>query len=71
MNCVYDFDLVTENYFDIDGATSSNEIYFNNKRIQNYIESVGNKVVLIDDISDKFLPVIRENNVDIDTFNKF
>jgi hypothetical protein len=71
VNCVYDFDLVTENYFDIDGVTSSNEIYFNNKRIQNYIESVGNKVVLIDDISDKFLPVIRENNVDIDTFNKF
>lgn len=70
VNCVYDFDLVTENYFDIDGITNSNEIYFNSRRIQNYIESIGNKAVVIDDISDKFLPVIRDDNTTVDEFNK-
>jgi uncharacterized protein (UPF0333 family) len=70
VNCFYDFDLVTENYFDIDGITNSNEIYFNSRRIQNYIESIGNKAVVIDDISDKFLPVIRDDNTTVDEFNK-
>jgi hypothetical protein len=71
VNCVSDFDLVTENYFSIDNSLKSNEIYFNSRRLQNYIESIGNKVILIDDISDKFKPVIPETETIIDIFNKF
>jgi hypothetical protein len=71
VNCFHDFDIVTENSFDINGTTKSNEIYFNSRRIQNYIESIGNKVVLIDDISDKFVPVLNDNNTIVDRFNQF
>jgi hypothetical protein len=70
VNCYYDFDLVTENYFNINDTLSSNEIYFNSRRIQNYIESIGNKVVLMDDISGNFLPVLRGNNTSVERFNK-
>jgi hypothetical protein len=71
VNCYNDFDLVTENYFTIDGSLKSNEIYFNSRRLQNYIESVGNKVFLIDDISDKFKPAESPEKTIVDTFNKF
>ncbi len=71
VNCYNDFDLVTENYFTIDGSLKSNEIYFNSRRLQNYIESIGNKVFLIDDISDKFKPVVSPEKTIVDTFNKF
>jgi hypothetical protein len=71
VNCVSDFDLVTENYFNIEGALKSNEIYFNSRRLQNYIESIGNKVIIIDDISDKFKPVTPIDETIIDSFNKF
>ena len=71
VNCFHDFDIVTENYFNINDTIKSNEIYFNSRRIQNYIESIGNKVVLIDDISDKFVPVLNENNTVVDRFNQF
>ena len=70
VNCYNDFDLATENYFNIDGTLNSNEIYFNSRRIQNYIESIGNKVFLIDDISDKFKPVIVDTKTVIDRFNR-
>jgi hypothetical protein len=53
-NCVYDFDLVTENSFITNNKLKSNEIYFDSKILQDYIESIGNRVLLIDDISDKF-----------------
>ena len=53
-NCVYDFDLVTENSFIINKRVRSNEIYFDSRILQDYIESIGNRVLLIDDISDKF-----------------
>jgi len=68
VNCVVDFDLGTENYFTIDGNLRSNEIYFNSRRLQDYIESRGNKVLLIDDISDKFKPVEPEENTVVDSF---
>jgi hypothetical protein len=53
-NCVYDYDLVTENSFITNNKVKSNEIYFDSRILQNYIESIGNRVLLIDDISDKF-----------------
>jgi len=71
VNCYNDFDLVTENYFTIDESLKSNEIYFNSRRLQNYIESIGNRVFLIDDISDKFKPVVSPEKTVIDRFNKF
>jgi hypothetical protein len=54
LNCFYDFDLVTENNFLIGNELKSNEIIFNSKIIQDYIESIGNRVLEIDDISKDF-----------------
>ncbi len=54
LNCVYDFDLVRENNLNIDGLLASNEITFNSEDIQDYIESIGNRVLIIDDISEEF-----------------
>jgi hypothetical protein len=71
VNCVSDFDLVTENYFTIDESLKSNEVYFKSRRLQNYIESIGNKVIMIDDISDKFRPEDPIKETVIDSFNKF
>ncbi len=54
LNCVYDFDLAKENNLIIDGQIKSHEILFNSIIIQDYIESFGNRVLMIDDISDQF-----------------
>jgi hypothetical protein len=54
LTCYHDFDLASENSFLISTKLKSNEIYFNSRIISDYIESVGNRVLLIDDISDKF-----------------
>ena len=53
-NCYYDFDLVKENNITFNSKFGSNEITFNSKILQDYIESVGNRVLVIDDISDYF-----------------
>jgi hypothetical protein len=53
-NCIYDFDLVRENNFSVNGSTRSNEIYFNSALLQDYIESIGNRVLLLDDLSEQF-----------------
>ena len=54
LNCVYDFDLVKENNLTIDGLINSDEISFNSAVIQDYIESIGNRVLMLDDVSDQF-----------------
>ncbi len=54
LNCVYDFDLARENNITIDGQIQSNEILFDSMIIQDYIESLGNRVLMIDDISEQF-----------------
>ena len=51
-NCVHDFDLVTEN--NINGGTISDEMIFANRILTDYFESVGNRVLSIDDISGDF-----------------
>ncbi len=53
-NCVNDFDLAKERILNIDSKNYSNEIVLNSKIIQDYIESVGNRVLMIDDISNQF-----------------
>ena len=54
LNCVNDYDLATERTINIDSNIFSDEIVFKSKTIQDYIESIGNRVLTIDDISDQF-----------------
>jgi len=54
LNCVSDFDNATENSINISARSASNEIIFQSKVIQDYIESVGNRVLVIDDLSPTF-----------------
>lgn len=54
LNCVYDFDLVTENSLRIGSSVFSDEIIFQNRIISDYAESTGNRVLIIDDISSDF-----------------
>jgi hypothetical protein len=70
MNCYYDFDLVKENNILINSNIGSNEITFNSKILQDYVESIGNRVLIIDDISDSFNSSPRVDKFSIvDTFN--
>jgi hypothetical protein len=70
LNCVYDFDLVRENNSNIDGEIKSDEIIFNSRIIQDYIESIGNRVLLIDDIGDQFNSNPRPTQFSVvDTFD--
>ena len=52
LNCVFDFDLVTEN--NINSGTISDEVVFTNRILTDYFESVGNRVLSIDDFSGEF-----------------
>ena len=54
LNCVYDFDLVSENALNIGSSTFSDEITFSSRVLTDYFESVGNRVLSIDDISSQF-----------------
>ena len=54
LNCVSDFDLVRENALQIGNRIFSDEITFSNRILQDYSESIGNRVLSIDDISSQF-----------------
>jgi hypothetical protein len=54
LNCVYDFDLVKENSLEIGSSQFSDEVTFSNRILTDYFESVGNRVLSIDDISNQF-----------------
>ena len=54
LNCVYDFDLVRENSLRIGNSVFSDEIIFSNRILTDYAESIGNRVLSIDDISSQF-----------------
>jgi hypothetical protein len=54
LNCVYDFDLVKENSLQIGNSSFSDEIIFESRILMDYDESVGNRVLSIDDISSQF-----------------
>ena len=54
LNCVYDFDLVKENSLQIGSQIFSDEIIFSNRILIDYAESIGNRVLPIDDISYQF-----------------
>ena len=54
LNCVYDFDLVSENFLNVGSRVLSTEIRFASRVLQDFLESVGNRVLSIDDISTEF-----------------
>jgi hypothetical protein len=54
LNCDYDFDLVRENSLLLDYKIASDEIIFNSRVLTDYYESIGNRVLSIDDISPQF-----------------
>ena len=54
LNCVYDFDLVKENSMKIGSSMFSDEVTFSSRILTDYFESVGNRVLSIDDISPQF-----------------
>ena len=54
MWCWHDFDYVTENHFYVNGILTSDEIYFENRILSDYFQSVGNRVLDIDDFSSEF-----------------
>jgi len=53
LNCVKDFDLVRENAL-LGDRLFSDEIIFSSRVLTDYFESIGNRVLLIDDISPQF-----------------
>ena len=70
-NCVFDFDIATENNINLsDGSVLSDEIILNNKILTDFTESFGNRVLSIDDISPQFNSNPRATAFSIlDTFN--
>jgi hypothetical protein len=54
LNCVNDFDLALEKTLTIDSKIISDEITFKSSTLQDYFESIGNRVLTIDDISIQF-----------------
>ena len=69
LHCFYDFDYVTENYFNVNGVVTSDEIYFENRILSDYFQSVGNRVLDIDDFSGEFFSNERPTKYsDIDGF---
>ena len=67
LNCVHDIDLATENSI-LDRI--SDEIRFNSLVLTDYFESVGNRVLIVDDISGEFSSNARPTSFQtIDTFS--
>ena len=54
LNCYYDFDSVKEDINYVNGSLVSNNIIFDNVILSDYFQSIGNRVLSIDDISDQF-----------------
>lgn len=53
-NCVYDFDIVVDETTLIGSKRFSTGMVFNSRELQDFNKSVGNRVLIIDDISDQF-----------------
>ena len=69
LHCFYDFDYVTESNNVINGVPSSDEIFFENRILSDYFQSVGNRVLDIDDFSGEFFSNERPTKYsDIDAF---
>jgi len=69
LDCYYDFDLVSESNFEIGNNIKSDKIVFSSRILSDYTESVGNRVVILDDISPLFNSNPRSNPfTTVDTF---
>ncbi len=65
LNCFYDFDLASENVLINDSRVLSDEITFSSRVLTDYYESVGNRVLSIDDISPLFNSNPRSTNYSV------
>ncbi len=54
LNSYHDFDMVSENSFTLGNNLVSDQIIFDTREIQDYSESIGNRVLMIDDFSNEF-----------------
>ena len=54
LSCYTDYDAVFENKLNISDRVVSSEIYFSERVLTDYFESIGNRVLLMDDISSQF-----------------
>jgi len=54
LNCKSDFDNARENNIILDNNYASNQIIFDSAILQDYLESVGNRVLTVDDLGDEF-----------------
>ena len=54
LNCFHDFDEVSEVTANVGGTLVSDEIIFDNRVLSDYFESIGNRVLYIDDVSSQF-----------------
>jgi hypothetical protein len=60
LNCIEDYDLVTENNYLVDSNLGSNQVYFTSRILQDYSETIGNRVLTIDNISSGFDGTTRQ-----------
>ena len=79
-NCVFDFDIATENNVTLtDGTLLSDEITFDTRILTDFTESFGNRVLSIDDITPEFnsnprataFTVLNTFNLDDTRFRKY
>ena len=54
LDCVFNLDRVRENFKTVSSGVISDKIFFESATLIDYIESVGNRVLSIDDVSDEF-----------------
>jgi len=54
LNCYQDFDIASERGEFIGDVYISNEVVFTNRILSDFLQSIGNRVLEIDDISDQF-----------------
>ena len=70
LNTVFDFDLVREKTLTIGSKTISDEMVFDTRILADYNESIGNRVLTIDDISTEFNNNARTDAfMSVDSFN--
>ena len=68
-NCVFDFDITVDETLLIGNKRFSTGIVFNSRELQDFNKSIGNRVLIIDDISDDFNSDPRGDQFSvIDTF---
>ena len=69
LNCFFDFDIVLDETTLIGSRRVSTGLVFNSRDLQDYEKSIGNRVLIIDDISDQFNNTPRPDPFSvIDTF---